>query len=109
VMQERKCEAPIHRKKCPCVSCIKENYCGQCGFATHDHFQPKSITALMGNEISGRPENLQWLSPTCHRRKDRSTRKRVMMLEAIQSGAFFSLADYRVWRNKYDLLFVKGR
>jgi hypothetical protein len=69
-MAERKCEAPIHA-----LDCSGEGI-------TRDHFTPKAIAKEFGwspREV-GSEENLQYLSPQCHRDKDRSTPRRLNLL-----------------------------
>jgi 5-methylcytosine-specific restriction endonuclease McrA len=84
-MSLRKCEAPIHSKDC-------------CGYGlTRDHFTPRSIAKVLkwsGNEL-GAPENLQYLSPQCHRDKDATTAKRLSLLERQLKGKEVKFGDHQ--------------
>ena len=96
---ERPCEAPVHHKNCPCVGCDKPKWCRA---TNQDHFTPKCVAKKMGwkPKQMNRPENLQWLSNPCHRRKDRSTPAR----KNVVKKGFITLDRLRVWRNEHDLI-----
>lgn len=75
-MAERACEAPIHSPDCSGVG------------VTRDHFTPKAIAKILGwtpTQI-GAQENLQYLSPECHRDKDKTTPHRLQILRRQLNG-----------------------
>jgi hypothetical protein len=87
----RSCEAPAHSKGCPCIGCNRTN--DGCKNGTSDHFTPQSIQKLV--HVKDTPQNHQWLSPPCHRDKDRDTPLRGDVIRLEKRGVVFTWEQHQ--------------
>jgi hypothetical protein len=99
-----RCEAEHHVPSCECLHCRGKN-CNQCRNITQDHFTPKSIARrVLGwrpKEINSK-ENIQWLSTSCHREKDRTTPDRLIALIDQKRGGNITMDDVKYWAEQNE-------
>lgn len=77
----RRCEAPDHSPDCN-------------GFGdTRDHFTPRCIARELGwsQQQVNDPMNIQYLSPACHKEKDKTTPERLDQLRRQREGEYFGI------------------
>ena len=99
-MKERRkdrcpCEAPVHEKDCPCPHCKKRS-CNNCRRINYDHFTGQAIARELGwskRQIE-RDANGQWLSYTCHDKKDEKTGDVLFVLRWQKRGHFVGYGDH---------------
>lgn len=80
----------------PCEAEVHAGGCNGIG-STKDHFTPRAVAKLLGwaAQQLGSPENLQHLSPACHAIKDRTTPKRMHLLEKQLQGREIKFGDHQ--------------
>ena len=80
----KECEAPNHTRGC--------NGLGE----TKDHFTPKCIAKMWkwSRKQINAPENIQYLSKSCHKKKDRPTAHMKYQLKEQIKGKIINFGDH---------------